>query len=90
MDASKITAWSEGKEVQTKNGPRILHKGTPDNSFWNAWRADKEALKAAGVSCSRKDDGTWEVLWWEPLSVEIKTERKAAAEASHDASANDN
>lgn len=79
--------WSQPKEIQTKNGPRILRKAPPTSAFWDAWRANKDALKSAGLSCSRLDNGDWEVCWWQELSAETKQERAESIEASRATSA---
>lgn len=88
MDISALTDWSEPKEIQTKNGARLLRKGEATQAFWNAWRSQKETLKAEGVSCSRNDrTGEWEACWWQKISAEIKQARAESVVASKAASA---
>lgn len=55
FDFMPITAY--GSDVTTK----YLNKdGTPTETFWTAWRADKEAVKAEGFFLG-KENGKWTV-----------------------------
>ncbi len=56
--------WSEPRRVYTKYGYKLLYKSTPDNKFWDIWRANKELLKEAGISVTKNEEDGWEVLWW--------------------------
>ena len=40
--------FSKEKLVDTTKGTRTLKKATPTESFWKAWKEDKEALKKQG------------------------------------------
>lgn len=84
-----LLPWGTAREVPTKYGPRILRKcklngDEHSERFWNAWRAGKEQLKAAGVGVGKNEyeGGEWEATWWREIPTEIATERKAAVEAS--------
>ena len=81
VQIEKLVAWSEPKRVETKMGPRNLRKAPTTQTFWDAWRSDKETLKRAGVSCGKSQDGEWEACWWLPLSAE-ETERIEQAQAA--------
>ena len=88
MDVESIANWSAPKELQTKNGPRLLRKAETSEKFWTAWRANKDALKAAGVSCSRDErTGDWQALWWQPLTEDIKQARAESVADSRATSA---
>lgn len=76
-----ILNWSEPKRVETRNGPRMLSKATPDSKFWDLWRSAKTQLKEAGVSVT-KDGPAWTAMWWQPLRDEAKREFERAQEAS--------
>ena len=78
MKIESLVNWSDPKRVETKHGPRNLRTGRPSNTFWSAWRSDKQTLKDAGVSVGKDRSGTWEALWWLPISEE---EQKASEEA---------
>lgn len=83
MNPQTLTRWSTPKEIQTKNGLRLLCKGEATQTFWSAWRAEKDFLKAQGVSCSKNErTGEWEACWWKPLTDEVKAERQAAVALS--------
>lgn len=58
--------WSEPRVVRG----RSLRISEPSAEFWAAWRSDKAAIKALGISC-RPASGGWEVIEWSdaPLSV---------------------
>jgi SWI/SNF-related matrix-associated actin-dependent regulator 1 of chromatin subfamily A len=82
----ELCDWSPAKEVQTQYGARLLRKAIPaeNGPFWQAWRTNKDALKAAGLSCKPawNQPGVWEACWWQPLPAEQVTERNATAAAS--------
>lgn len=79
-----LARWSEPKPVTTSRGARLLRTAEPTPAFWAAWRADKEALKAAGVSCGKNRQTTeWEVCWWQQETVAVHPEPEAVvAEAA--------
>ena len=77
FDISELQ-FSEGKKVETAKGPRILKKAEATSSFWQAWRADKEALRAQALSCSQYN-GTWQVCLWLPCEDEKEQAPKAPA-----------
>lgn len=84
-----LLPWGTAREVPTKYGPRILRKcklngDEHSERFWNAWRAGKEQLKAAGIGVGKNDyeGGDWEATWWREIPAKIASERKAAVEAS--------
>jgi ATP-dependent DNA helicase UvrD/PcrA len=56
-------SFSEAREVSTRNGVRYVRTASPTPAFWSAWRFDKEAVKALGISV-RKGDDAWEISWW--------------------------
>jgi SWI/SNF-related matrix-associated actin-dependent regulator 1 of chromatin subfamily A len=88
MNIETLVSWSDPKEVETKHGPRMLRKAEATPAFWDAWKAHKDELKAAGVSCSRDDrSGEWSAMWWQQISAEVKAERAQAVEASRATSA---
>ncbi len=86
MDNSSVeslAAWGEPREVVTSRGRRNLRKAAPTESFWAAWRADKAALQAAGVSCGKdRETGAWEACWWQPIAEEKLAAEKTAIAAS--------
>lgn len=89
LDIEKLMPWSASFEVQTKNGPRTLRKApiTPGSKFWDVWKAAKQQLKDAGVSCSKDDQtGGWDACWWLPLTASVLAERKESLEQSMAAS----
>lgn len=77
-----LVKWSEPKKVNTKNGPRNLRTGDIGNSFWNAWKSDKDALKSAGVSVGKNQNGEWEACWWLPIDAAEQTKINDAQSAS--------
>jgi len=64
--------WSEPTETQSG---KKLATAEPNEEFWQIWRADKEAVKAAGYSV-RKTGNVWEVCHWID-SVKAMEESKA-------------
>ncbi len=55
--------WSPSTRVKTRFGERDLRTAPPTASFWKKWHEDKESLKDAGFSVSRKDE-VWQVCHW--------------------------
>lgn len=82
VQLSDLCKWGAAKRVETSQGPRNLRTAPANESFWAAWRADKASLKAAGISCSRNKDGSWEACWWLPLAAEEVEALNAASAAS--------
>jgi SWI/SNF-related matrix-associated actin-dependent regulator 1 of chromatin subfamily A len=83
--------WTAPKEVNTAYGPRLLRKASGDlSAFWDAWRADKDALKNQGYSVSKSPSGNWEVAHWGRLDQAEVAKREQTVEASraHDADIN--
>lgn len=61
-----LTSWSEPKAVRTKAGNRILRTGPTTEAFWQVYRANKEALKSAGISVGKDRNDQWQACWWLP------------------------
>src|SRR5262245_14286619 len=91
MNIEALCKWGKPREVPTKYGPKILRtcalkEGDP---FWVAWKANKPALKAAGVSVGKKygsdlmEADKWEACWWQCLSAEEVARREKSLEDSH-------
>lgn len=88
LQIETLTSWSEPKEISTRLGKKLLRKGPATESFWDAWRAGKDALKAAGVSCGKDArTGAWEACWWLPLDASTIEKQEVAVEASRQAEA---
>jgi len=65
VNVETLANWSEPKELDTRNGRRLLRKALPTPEFSTAWRADKEGLKELGLAWSKdRNTGEWEVCWW--------------------------
>lgn len=41
-----------------------VHTGIPTRCFWDAWRANKDAMRRAGYSVWRDEAGNWRVSQW--------------------------
>lgn len=82
----ELCQWSAPKRVETRNGPRNLRTAPPTDAFGLAWKQNKEALKAAGLSWSKSREGQWEAVWWQRLPEE-EAKVKAAVESSRAVSA---
>lgn len=86
FDIAGLCEWGEPKSVRTKAGPRILRKAAPNQRFSDLWKANKDALKAAGLGWGKALDGTWEVCWWQAdTQVVVREEKAIAASAASDA-----
>lgn len=70
---------SKPRIVMTHLGEKIVKSGFPTPEFWEAWRADKAAVKSAGFSVSKDpESGEWKVTKWEsPLTREERSEARA-------------
>lgn len=83
IEIEKLAAWSPAKEVQTRQGRRLLRKAAPTDAFSAAWRSNKDGCKAAGLSWSKDErSGTWEACWWMPVSEAQAAAENAAIAAS--------
>lgn len=56
--------WSEPRSVETQAGDMLIRTTAPNAAFWTAWKADKDAVKSAGLTCRKAASGDWEVTWW--------------------------
>lgn len=84
----KLAAWSAPKEVQTKNGPRMLRKAEPTDAFKSLWKSNKDEMKALGATWTKDDhSGEWSLVWWMPLSAEVVQARQESVIASKAAAA---
>jgi hypothetical protein len=60
--------WSKPQVVTNDFGKvRLLRTAQPTEAFWKAWRADKQAMRAAGFSARPTTNG-WEALHWKEVS----------------------
>ena len=55
--------WTEGREVNTRNGKMIVESAHMPNDFWTYWNAFKPQMKEQGISCS-KYQGAWQLSRW--------------------------
>ena len=69
------------KIVNTKYGARLLRVFDPTEDFWQAWRERKDALKRAGYSVERDNDGKWRVLHWSEPRRALDTSASYATDA---------
>jgi SWI/SNF-related matrix-associated actin-dependent regulator 1 of chromatin subfamily A len=75
-EIEKLATWSKAKEVQTKNGPRMLRKAAVTEAFSAAWKTRKEELKTAGASFTKNNQtGEWELAWWMQIDEATKAKR---------------
>jgi SWI/SNF-related matrix-associated actin-dependent regulator 1 of chromatin subfamily A len=76
--------FSEPKIVMTRMGERTVRNAEPTEAFWQAWRDDKLAVKAAGYSLSKDyHSGQWTVaLWAQAMKKEERDEARAASHAT--------
>lgn len=82
VQVEALLPWGAPKEVNTKLGPRRLHKAPADEKFWETWRAYRDQLKTAGVSVTRNQSGEWEVCWWRLPDAATVAKQEAAIAAS--------
>ena len=61
--------WGPSEFVQTHSGPRALRTAPATPEFWGVWKRNEEALKTAGISCSRQSSGDWRVEWWNDICI---------------------
>ncbi|MCY3551467.1 MAG: hypothetical protein OXH39_13485 [Candidatus Poribacteria bacterium] len=60
--------WGPSIFRKTRQGPRDLRAAPATPEFWEVWKRNKEALKTAGISCTRGESGDWWVEWWIDVS----------------------
>ncbi len=60
--------WGPPEFVETRNCSYYLRTAIATSEFWEVWKQNKAALKAAGISCDRQPEGQWEVKWWIDVS----------------------
>lgn len=83
LNVSDLVQWSAPKRVKTSMGDRNLRTAPATSDFWAAWKAGKQSLKDAGVSCSKdRTTGEWRACWWQPLSEDEQVEEHESLEAS--------
>ena len=63
--------WGPSRFVKTSIGPRDLRTAPATQEFWDIWNRNKEALKAAGISCFRYTREDWWVTWWIDVSDDV-------------------
>lgn len=78
LDLESMLPWSESKRLSTVYGLRDVRTAAATDGFWTLWRANREALKGAGISVKKDDARGWLVNWWRPIP---KDEQEARAEA---------
>ena len=61
--------WGPSEFVQTHSGPRARRTATATAEFLAVWKRNEEALKTAGISCSRQSSGDWQVEWWNDICI---------------------
>ena len=55
--------FGESQRVKTRRGTAYVREAAPTEQFWNAWRQNKDEVKAAGFSL-RKHHDEWTVSYW--------------------------
>jgi hypothetical protein len=94
IDIEKLLPWGAPRKVRLQDGTdRILRTSfTVPASFWDAWKQNKETLRAAGIAPKRQSDGSWVCNWWahpDPMQAKADQEKRAVAvEASRAITAN--
>ena len=80
IEIEKLAKWSAPKEVNTRIGRKLLRKAAPTAEFSAAWKANRDAMKAAGLSWSKDErTGGWECCWWQSVSAGQAARENAAA-----------
>ena len=59
--------WGPPEFVEDHNRSYYLRTAIPTSEFWEIWKRNKRALKAAGISCFCQEETQWEVQW----SIEV-------------------
>lgn len=55
--------FGDVQQVKNSQGVSYVREAAPTEEFWNAWRQNKDAVKAAGYSL-RKYQDEWSVSFW--------------------------
>lgn len=86
-----VDAWGAPKLVTLKTGvEKVVRNARPTPKFWTLWRANKDAMKAAGYSVTNKN-GEWVAAHWgavnddrrtPPALTEVLVERALPAEVA--------
>lgn len=80
---SKLANWSAPKEINTKNGPRMLRTAAKTDAFSTAWKHEKDAMKAIGASWTKDErSGEWSLVWWQKIDEEELAKRAQAIKDS--------
>ena len=68
-------AWSAPRLVKLKASgeEKLVRNAIPTQKFWVLWRAQKDALKAQGYSCTLKD-GEWRAAHWATVNDDRRPE----------------
>lgn len=76
--------FGPAKIVMTRFGEKSVRSAPATEEFWNAWRADKDAVKALGLSCGKDDrTGAWRITEWSsPMTKEERVENRTASSAA--------
>lgn len=82
----QLLAWSKPVRKMTQVGPKMVSEANASKAFWDAWRADKEALRAAGLS-PKKIGERWIVYRYQPLPESELVKEAEAVEQSRAADA---
>lgn len=61
-----LLQWSEPAEVP---GEGFIYHAEPNSEFWNLWRADKMALREAGIRVAPGANRSWNVSWIRPSVI---------------------
>lgn len=77
-DIVAALSWSAPKEVNTKNGPRIMRSAKLTDEMSDLWQRDRDWCFERGYSVSEwpKGSGKWNVTKWEKLPEKVVIERK--------------
>ena len=70
--------WSRSRFIETSNGSYNIRTAPATSEFWEVWKRNKMALKAAGISCKNEENylgpsgshhpKNWTVEWWIDVS----------------------
>jgi hypothetical protein len=74
IDRGKNVQSRAQQDVENAYGKFTVRAGAPTDRFWKAWRANKDAMRAAGWTCNKDDTtGQWMAKLWQETGVEAKT-----------------